>query len=214
MTTRNPQEFESRRQQIIDGALQVFASKGFDKATNKDIAAAAGIGSPGLIYHYFKDKSDLFQQVFEQRLPIMQLLKHKDELMTKTPRDALTLFGNSFLQILATSTPVALFKLLLSEAYRQPQVAELINTVGPSRSFAFLTQYLRQQMAAGVLKPMHPGAAARCFIGPLLAYMFTREIFPQPDTPQISSEKMVETAVEIFLQGMQISPSDDSDRQA
>jgi len=28
------------RQQIIDGALQVFASKGFEKATNKDIAAS------------------------------------------------------------------------------------------------------------------------------------------------------------------------------
>jgi len=47
---RDEQDFESRRQQI-DGALQVFASKGFEKATNKDIAAASGL-PPGLIYHY------------------------------------------------------------------------------------------------------------------------------------------------------------------
>jgi len=44
-----------RRQQIIDGALQVFASK---KATN-GILAASGIGSPGLIYHYW-DKATCF----------------------------------------------------------------------------------------------------------------------------------------------------------
>ena len=60
MPPRDEQDFESRRQQIIDGALQVFASKGFEKATNKDIAVASGIGSPGLIYHYFKDKCDSF----------------------------------------------------------------------------------------------------------------------------------------------------------
>ena len=51
MPSRDEQDFEERRQQIIDGALEVFSEKGFEKATNKDIAEAAGIGSPGLIYH-------------------------------------------------------------------------------------------------------------------------------------------------------------------
>lgn len=210
MPARDEQDFEERRQQIIDGALQVFASKGFEKATNKDIATAAKIGSPGLIYHYFKDKSDLFQQVVQQRLPLLQLLTHSEELMTKPPQDALTLFGEAFLKASESPTSIALMKLLLSEACRQPQVAELFNTVGPSRSFAFLTRYLAQQMSDGVLKSMHPGAAARCFIGPLLIYILTREIFLQPDTQQINSEMMVATAVEVFLQGMQISLPDDN----
>lgn len=58
---RDAGEYESKRQQIIDAALHVFASKGFEKATNKDIADEAKIASPGLIYHYFKDKGDLFK---------------------------------------------------------------------------------------------------------------------------------------------------------
>ncbi|HBE34387.1 MAG TPA: TetR family transcriptional regulator, partial [Cyanobacteria bacterium UBA11368] len=41
MPAHDQVEFERRRQQIIDGALEVFASKGFEKATNKDIAQAA-----------------------------------------------------------------------------------------------------------------------------------------------------------------------------
>lgn len=203
MPARDEQDFESRRQQIIDGALQVFASKGFEKATNKDIAAAAGTGSPGLIYHYFKDKSDLFCQVVEQRLPVLQLLTHSDEIMTKTPRDALTLFGNAFLKVSENPTSIALMKLLLSEACRKTQVANMINTIGPSRSFAFLTRYLEKQMAAGVLKPMDPGAAVRCFVGPLVAYLLTREIFLQSDAQTLKPETMVTTAVEIFLQGME-----------
>src|SRR5215471_17466191 len=97
MPPRDERDFEDRRQQIIDGALEVFASKGFERATNKDIAEAAGIGSAGLIYHYFKDKSDLFRQVLEQRAPVLQLLNRADAIMQLPPREALTLFGSTFL---------------------------------------------------------------------------------------------------------------------
>ncbi|WP_017318427.1 TetR/AcrR family transcriptional regulator [Mastigocladopsis repens] len=211
MPPRDEQDFENRRQQIIDGALQVFASKGFEKATNKDIAVAAGIGSPGLIYHYFKDKGDLFRQVVEQRLPVLQLLTHSQEdIMSKPPQDALTIFGQAFLKVLENPTSIALMKLLLSEAFRQPGIAEMFNTIGPSRAIAFLTRYLAKQMSAGVLKPMDPAAAARCFTGPLIAYMITREVFLQPDAQQISSGTMVATAVEIFLRGMASIPDRDS----
>jgi AcrR family transcriptional regulator len=208
MPPRDEQDFEVRRQQIIDGALQVFASKGFEKATNKDIASAAGIGSAGLIYHYFKDKSDLFQQVMEQRLPLLELLSHSEEIMTKAPQDVLTLFGHAFLKFGDNPTTMALFKLILGEAIRQPHVAEMVNKIGPSRSLGFLTRYLAQQMSAGVLKPMNPGAAARCFVGSLIAYLLTREVFLQPDAQQLSPEVMVKTTVEVFLRGMQISPPD------
>jgi AcrR family transcriptional regulator len=206
MPPRDEQDFESRRQQIIDGALQVFASKGFEKATNKDIAAEAGIGSPGLIYHYFKDKGDLFQQVVEQRLPVLQLLTHSEEdIMSKPPQDALTIFGTAFLKVLENPTSIALMKLLFGEACRQPGIAQMINTIGPSRSISFLTRYLEKQISAGVLKPMNSAAAARCFIGPFIAYIVTRELFLQPDAQKINSDTMVATAVAVFLQGMEIS---------
>lgn len=209
MPVREVRDPETRRQQIIDGAFQVFASKGFEKATNKDIAAASGIGSPGLIYHYFKDKSDLFREVVEQHLPVLQLLTHsEEEMMSKSPRDVLTLFGQAFLRVLEDPKSIALMKLLMGEAFRQPLIAGMLNQIGPSRSIAFLTRYLDQQMSARVLKPMNPGAAARCFVGSLVAYMVTREVFLQPDAKLISSDTMVATAVEVFLQGMEISLPD------
>ncbi len=209
MRSHNGQDFERRRQQIIDGALQVFSSKGFDKATNKDIAAVAGIGSPGLIYHYFKDKGDLFQQVVEQRMPLLQLLTHsEEEMMSKPLRDVLTIFAKSFLRVMENPTSIALMKLIGSEAVRQPHVAELINRIGPSRAIGFLTRYLERQIAAGALKPMDPRAAARCFMGSLIAYLVTREVYLQPDALQLDPDTMVATTVEIFLQGMQFSAND------
>ncbi len=205
MPPRDEQEYENRRQQIIDGALEVFASKGFEKATNKDIAQAARIGSPGLIYHYFQDKSDLLRQVIEQRAPVLQLIGRGDDLMRMPPREMLTLFGTTLLGSLDNRATVSLFKIMLGEALRRPVVAEMFNAIGPRRGLGLLTDYLDQQMQAGVLRRMHPGAAARCFVGPLIAFVLTREVILQPDSKELSSEIMVASVVDIFLQGMEVT---------
>lgn len=204
MPPRDEQDYESRRQQIIDAALQVFASKGFERATNKDIAAAAHIRSAGLIYHYFKDKTDLFRQVLEERTPAIQLVARGDELMDVPPRELLTTFSLAFVQTFNSSTTVAMFKLMLSESIRHPAVAEVFNKIGPGRGVAFLTRYLAHQMEKGTLRKMDPGAATRCFVGPLLAYMITREVFVQPDSESLSAQTLVQTAVDIFLQGLEV----------
>jgi len=213
MPPRDEREFESRRQQIIEGALHVFARKGFERATNKEIADAAGIGSPGLIYHYFKDKADLFRQVIEERSPSLQLLIRSDTLMDAPPHETLTLFGNAFLETLASDTNVALFKLLLGEAFRRPTIAGLLNSIGPARGFAFLNKYLQRQMDTGVLRRTDPGAAVRCFLGPLILYILSREVFPQSDAQTLSPETMVATAVEIFLRGMELPTAGEDSQQ-
>jgi AcrR family transcriptional regulator len=202
MPSRDEQDYEDRRQQIIDGALAVFSEKGFEKATNKDIAEAAGIGSPGLIYHYFKDKSDLFRQVLEQRAPVLQLIARGESIMELPPREVLMRFGSTFISSLENRAALSMFKLLLGESVRHPIVAEMFNKVGPGRGFAFLTRYLAHQMDIGALRRADPGAAVRCFVGPLIAYVITREVFRQPDAATLSPETMVATLVETFLHGM------------
>lgn len=203
---RDQQEFESRRQQIIEGALDVFARKGFEKATNKEIAEAAGIGSPGLIYHYFKDKADLFRQVIEERTPALQLVSQGESLMELPPRDVLTRFARALVETVANRPHALLFKLLLGEALRRPAVAGMINSIGPSRGFAFISTYLERQMERGLLRRTDPGAATRCFIGPVIAYVLTREVFPQPDTQALEAETMIATLVDIFLRGLEPRP--------
>lgn len=47
-----------RRQQIVDAAIKLFSSKGFESTTVGEIASTAGI-STGLIYHYARTKEDV-----------------------------------------------------------------------------------------------------------------------------------------------------------
>ena len=100
MVRRKGEDHQVRKQQILDAALEVFAQKGYIRATNSDIARAAGIRSPGLIYHYFRDKRDLLDQVMQLRMPVLQLVSAPSELKELPPRELLTRFAHSFLSAL------------------------------------------------------------------------------------------------------------------
>ena len=56
---------ETRRGQILNAAARVFAEKGYQRATVKEVAALAGV-APGTIYLYFKNKRDLLLAIADQ----------------------------------------------------------------------------------------------------------------------------------------------------
>jgi AcrR family transcriptional regulator len=55
---------DRRRKQIIDGALRVFAAKGFHKATVRQIAKEAGL-TMGSLYNYIRSKEDIIFMVYD-----------------------------------------------------------------------------------------------------------------------------------------------------
>jgi AcrR family transcriptional regulator len=60
------EEFKKEKQSVIfEATLRVIKEKGFHQARMADIAQAAGI-SYGLVYHYFKNKEGLFNQILNQ----------------------------------------------------------------------------------------------------------------------------------------------------
>src|SRR5437868_2671594 len=115
MPRRKQELYAERRQQIIAGALQVFSVKGFIAATNKDIAEAAGINSPGLIYHYFANKEDLLRAVIETYAPPMQLLAQSDAFMALPPEQALTQYGQAYLGLMQDPKIGACMRVLIGE---------------------------------------------------------------------------------------------------
>lgn len=56
-----------KEQGILDAALGLFSSKGFAGATLDDIAAAAGMSKPNLVY-YFSSKEEIYRAVLNHTL--------------------------------------------------------------------------------------------------------------------------------------------------
>ena len=68
---------EDRKNEILDVAEQLFATKGFEDASTNDIIEAIGIAR-GTLYHHFKSKEEILDSVIERI----------SETMMKTARSA------------------------------------------------------------------------------------------------------------------------------
>jgi len=68
MTTPRPgSRAEQRRRteaRILDAATEVFFSAGYDRATIRAVASAAGVDA-GLVMHYFGSKQELYRRVID-----------------------------------------------------------------------------------------------------------------------------------------------------
>ncbi|MCR4925986.1 MAG: TetR/AcrR family transcriptional regulator [Clostridiales bacterium] len=62
---RTVKEPDIRKQEILEGALRVFAKNGYDKTTISSIAKELNI-SQGLCYRYFPSKEDIYNTAIEK----------------------------------------------------------------------------------------------------------------------------------------------------
>jgi AcrR family transcriptional regulator len=198
---RDEAEFEAKRQLIMQGALKVFAERGFERATNKAIAEAAGIGSPGLIYHYFKDKGDLLIQAVSSQSPdIRLLLKHDQQLFDLPLEQFVQHVARTMVGMWSKPELIPVFKVMLGEALRNKDIVDILVSQGPGVLFRHLYHYFALQIERGAMRPMDPGVAVRSFLGPLLAYLFTREVIDI--LPPLDAEVMLQQGLELFLRGV------------
>lgn len=63
MGVRDEQK-EKRREEILMAGLDLFIRKGFTATTIKDIAGQVGM-SVGLLFHYFKSKEELYEELIQ-----------------------------------------------------------------------------------------------------------------------------------------------------
>jgi AcrR family transcriptional regulator len=70
MASKAPAPAVDRRRQILDAAIRVFAHQGFHSTRVADIADEAGVAY-GLVYHYFKSKDEVLNELFVERWSLL-----------------------------------------------------------------------------------------------------------------------------------------------
>jgi TetR/AcrR family transcriptional regulator len=191
-----------RRRQIVDAALEEFASEGFRGATIKRIAKRAGLQSHALIYWYFPSKEDLFQAVLGQRLPILQLALNPDALRDRPPEDALLQIARAYLAMADRSIAQRLLRLILPEVIRRPEMADQLGGRMIAKILEVIKTYLARQVELGRLRPHDVRASARAFVGMLLPQLATKLLLPSLQADGLTDEEHITTIVAIFLRGL------------
>jgi len=159
--TARRHQAEQRRLQLIDTALAVFAEKGVDGATVKDLSQAAGVAQ-GLLYHYFRSKDELLEAALERHYFLPELRR-----ITALDRDrpAAEVLLEVVTRLAAMFRQHHLFmRVVLRESLSNPLVVERLER-GRREAVRVLGDYLDSRVAAGELRPHDTETTAR-----ILAY--------------------------------------------
>jgi AcrR family transcriptional regulator len=197
---RTPTVVEDRREQIIEAALRVFARKGFNGSTNKDIAKEAGI-TPGLIYHYFASKEDLLKAAIEAHSPVGLIHTLPTEIFDQPPETFLRFMAQQMLEITESESFVRLLRVFLPEVIYNPGITTF-NLGAIQEVSEFLVRYLEAKMESGELRRSDASLSLQIFTGSLFAFVIRRQILHDPLTLQYSQEQLVDIVVNTVLDGM------------
>lgn len=191
-----------RRSQILEAAFGEFSAKGFKGATIKSIARAASLQSPALIYWYFPDKEALFREVLESRIPVLRVVRDPAGLLDLPPERVLPNIARGYLSTFDNSATQRMARLLVGEAMRRPEVAEIFGNAVIKRVLGFLKSYMARQVELGRLRPHDVRASARAFIGMLLPQAGGKMFFPAIREDGLTDDEHVDAAIGIFLLGL------------
>lgn len=149
-TSKRSEQATLRRLAIVDAALDEFVEKGFAAARMEDIARRAGVAK-GTIYLHFTDKEALFEAIVKQ------------EIRPKIDTGAMAAAAGGSLREFLDSTILpsigelagtrrgAILRLLIGEAGRFPQLAEVYHRVVIEPGLASIRVMVKRAKESGDL---------------------------------------------------------------
>lgn len=172
--TAAPQTYHQRvagekRAAIIAAATSLFLERGYAETSLARIAEAAAV-STATLFKQFPTKAELFAAMVVEhwQLPGADLTAPA----IGDPAAGLMLLGNRYVELMSRDEMVALFRIVIAEAPRFPDLAETQFTLGKAPFFNSVKGYLTEEHAAGTLACGDPELAATQFLGMVSNFAF------------------------------------------
>jgi AcrR family transcriptional regulator len=200
----SPQD-RDRRQQILDAAQKVFAAKGFDGASIKDLAKAAKI-SPGLLYWYFKDKADLLVSLLTERIDTAFGQLPVSVSFDAPPEQFLPQFARFYIGMFEQPMNMALFKVMITNTPSFPPAIRRVRSVVINRVLNTVQGYFQHQIELGRMRPCDTEMVTRTFMGSVVAFLLLRHILQDERGRELSVGTFVDGVTDVILHG--ILPAD------
>lgn len=197
----------AKREAILTTAQSLFFEYGYGAVSIDAIVKQVG-GSKTNIYTYFGGKDGLFKAVVERVCD--ELLHPLRTLETHglTPQEVLTRFGQRYLELVLKPQATALYRLVVAESHRFPELGQIFFEAGPDVGYGKLTCWIEAQQQAGHFVGHNPRLLAVQFLDMVRGEMQLKLLLGIPQNiskPEI--QQRVSSVVDVFLHGVQTSNS-------
>jgi TetR/AcrR family transcriptional regulator, mexJK operon transcriptional repressor len=191
---------EKRREEIAAVAERVFLELGFTETTMQIVASRAG-ASKETLYRHFGSKEGLFSEVVRARAQRVYRGTEGEFRLQGEPREVLMQLGFNLLRLLLNEDPICLFRIVVAELPRTPELGRIFFEQGPAQVLHQLTLYLERATRQGSLHCPDPTLAAKLFLGAVVGNRHIMLVVA-PGFETITEEKIhhhVDAAVTMFL---------------
>lgn len=187
-----------KQESILKAALVAFLEFGYDRTTIDYVAQQAEV-STATLYKHFPSKADLFGGIMAQvwRTDQISSTPVSSDL---PPRSALLQIGQEYAQLLTSPNIQPLFRVVIAEASRFPELGTELYHRGKEPFLKRLHAYLQTQVAVGTLVIVDIPLASRQFLGMINDIIFwPRFLIMDLKISDSDIENVIINAVETFL---------------
>lgn len=150
------------RERLLAAACEAFREEGYQVSIDR-IAARAQVARQTL-YNHFHSKDALFGEVVRHSIQSVLVTLDGDGDVRAT----LLAFGDAYRTRLLSPEGLAIFRTMVAEAPRFPELAKQFFRQGPHTTRKRLAKYLVQAMEAGELRKDDPDFAAEMLTAALI----------------------------------------------
>ncbi|SFK01547.1 TetR/AcrR family transcriptional regulator [Methylocapsa palsarum] len=188
---------EKRRDEIAAVAERVFLERGYSETTMQHIADYAG-ASKETLYRHFGCKGTLFSEVMRRRSSEV-MSGEEDGALCGSPPEVLFSLALNLLHLLTRADSLRLYRVVVAETPREPELGRIFYGQGPGRILTRLTDYLDETGKKGELNVPNPSLAARLFIGSVTTFHQIQGLAMQATFPDAELQIHAREAVALFL---------------
>lgn len=197
----------SKREQIIAAGRKLFMGAGFGETSMDGIAAEANV-SKRTVYSHFENKETLFAAVMKgicEEMGGPELYDDSvEERFDGPPREVLRWFAHGMLRLILAPDALAVFRVVLAESVKKPELARLFWDTGPGAVAGQLSKYFAHLDKKGCIAVNDPDRAALLFIGLVKSPYHLQLLFGLGDPPSVEEmEKTADLMVDFYLEGLE-----------
>ena len=170
---------EDTKRRILNKALELFATKGYDSVSVGEIAGAVGIKAPSL-YNHFSGKQAIFDAIVESTAAQYEADTGKIDIHVENAARDVPVFAEitaeglfeKVRQIFEYSLHnqcIRRFRRMMTmEQFRSPELAALYSERYVDRVLAYHAGIFRALMTSGEIRPQDPDTLAMMYTAPVL----------------------------------------------
>jgi AcrR family transcriptional regulator len=205
-TTTRQRRKETRPQELLDAALELFVEKGFAATRSEEVAHRAGV-SKGTLYLYYPSKEELFKAVVRQSLSLIiaEGLELAESFEGSTS-ELLVKLMNAWWQRVGNTPAAGIHKVVLAEARNFPELAQFYTDeviVPADRLFSTTVQ---RGIDRGEFRPLPVHEVAHALIAPMIFLALHRHSFGGCPVHGVDVDpaQLMRTQLEITLRGLEV----------